>query len=124
LIDPLGLSGCAASNLPRFRGKSVKAIEKMLRRRGFTRTQHSSTGNQTWTHSDGSTVKIHPYGDASTKPWKTANNGHIHKYDPHGGKLDDRGISSTSMGKETHIGIKNPSDLPTVRNRPHGAGTL
>lgn len=79
--------------------------------------------NQKWNHVDGSEVQVHAYGDQQLKPWKTANNGHVHKYSPTGSKLDDLGIPSTSMGKETHIGIKNPADLPTVRGRPHGSGT-
>lgn len=28
-------------------------------------------------------------------------------------------IQTRPVGDETHMGIKNPSDLPSVRRRPH-----
>ncbi len=88
----------------------------------FIRTNPNNSINQKWVHHDGSQVQLHAYGDQTQKPWKTANNGHVHKYSPSGDKLDDMGMPNSSMGKETHIGIKNPSELPEVRGRPHGAG--
>jgi len=42
--------------------------------------------------------------------------------DPRGNDLDDRGYPSKDPD-ETPIGVKNPADLPTVRNRPHGSGS-
>jgi hypothetical protein len=35
-------------------------------------------------------------------------------------ELTERGIASTDKN-ETHIGIRNPADLPQVRGRPHGS---
>jgi uncharacterized protein RhaS with RHS repeats len=128
-IDPFGLAGCAASNLPRLRGKSVKAIEKMLRRRGFTRTQNNNN-NQTWKHTDGSEVRIHRHGNQNRNMQngnltpKSGLNAHIHKEDSNGNQLNDRGQvrNPQTHPEETHIGIKNPSTLPAARNRPHGDG--
>jgi hypothetical protein len=48
-------------------------------------------------------------------------NAHIHKYDPVGADLNDRGIKS-NIRDETHIGIKNPKDYPAKRGRPHDCG--
>ena len=123
-IDPLGLAcKSAVENLPTFKGKPHKYIKKKLEKDGFVRTKKSSVGNETWEHPDGSSVRIDPYGNKNTAPWKTANNAHVHKYDAVGNKLNDRGIVSSNPN-DTHIGISNPPDLPTVRARPHGAGTL
>jgi RHS repeat-associated protein len=127
--DPFGLSGCgpssAAEDLPQMKGMSVAEAEQALADNGFQKVKVSNSPgkNQTWRHGDGSEVLVHPYGDETLKPWKTANNAHVHKIDPLGNKLTDRGIPST-VPNDTHIGIKNPSDLPQVRGRPHGAGTL
>ncbi|MES1207220.1 MAG: RHS repeat-associated core domain-containing protein, partial [Pseudomonadota bacterium] len=127
--DPLGLSGCgptAAEELPQMKGMSVSEAERTLASRGFQKTHVSNSPgkNQTWSHPDGSEVRIHPYGNQSTGPWKSGNNAHVHKESPAGAQLTDRGIPSTNPA-ETHIGISNPPDLPTVRNgRAHGAGTM
>ena len=55
------------------------------------------------------------------KKHKSANNAHVHKQDANGNQINDRGITSTDPNA-THIGVKNPKDLPQVRNRPHGSG--
>ncbi len=124
-VDVLGLACSSASGqLPSLRGKSVSHVEDILRKNNFVRTNPNNVRNQTWRHADGSKAMIHAYGDQTTKVWKTANNAHVHKYSPNGGKLDDFGVPNTSMGKETHIGIKNPADLPSVAGRPHGTGTM
>lgn len=47
----------------------------------------------------------------------------MHKLAPGGGKLDDKGHPCAANSAEAHIGLPNPPDLPTVRNRPHGAGS-
>lgn len=39
---------------------------------------------------------------------------------PAGNQLNDRGLVSLDPN-ETHIGIRNPADLPAVRGRPHGS---
>ena len=87
----------------------------------FSKVKDNSK-NQTWTHTDGSEVRVHKYGNEKQAPYKSANNAHIHKQSPNGSQLNDRGVPSSNPN-ETHIGIKNPKDLPTVRKRPHGAGT-
>lgn len=53
---------------------------------------------------------------------KSGANGHIHKIDPLGSDLNDRGMASSNKN-ETHIGIKNPADYPIKRGRAHGCGT-
>lgn len=126
-VDPCGLAGCntdAASDLPQFKGKSAAEIRNELQDAGFTRTKVSNSPgkNETWTHPDGSEVRIHPYGNEQTAPFRSANNAHIHKQDSLGNRLTDRGIPSTNPD-ETHVGIPNPPDLPQVRGRPHGTGT-
>jgi RHS repeat-associated protein len=123
-VDPLGLTGCAAANLPQMKGSSVAESEQTLTEHGFTRTHVSNSvaRNQTWRHPDGSEVRIHPYGNQATGVYRSGNNAHIHKESPSGAQLTDRGIPSNDPA-QTHIGIKNPSDLPAVRGRPHGAGT-
>ncbi|MCY9545415.1 hypothetical protein [Lysinibacillus xylanilyticus] len=118
-IDVFGLN--SASLLKQLRGISVSQLEKILTHSGFNQTRVTSTGNQTWNHTDGSKVMIHPYGDVRTGPYKTGNNGHVHKYDPSGSALNDKGLIST-YPNETHIGIKNPKYLPEVRGRNHGEG--
>jgi RHS repeat-associated protein len=124
-IDPLGLT--AACDLPRFRGRSVAQINEMLSDAGFNLDKQTSTGNQTWSHSDGSQVRVDPYGNQSMtmkngQPLpKSGANAHAHKYDPGQVTLNDRGIPSIDPD-ETHIGIKNPKDYPAKRGRPHGCG--
>ncbi|QLK63643.1 type IV secretion protein Rhs (plasmid) [Enterobacteriaceae bacterium Kacie_13] len=124
-IDPLGLS--ASSDLPPLKGKSQGQIGDILTDKGFTLDKQSSTGNQTWSHSDGSQVRIDPYGNQSMtmkngQPLpKSGANAHVHKNEPGNITLNDRGIPSTNPN-ETHIGIRNPSDYPTKRGRAHGCG--
>src|SRR5262249_3976616 len=126
--DPLGLTACgpsAAEDLPQMKGMSVAEAEQTLADHGFQRTKVSNSPgkNQIWKHADGSEVRIHPYGNETKTQWRSANNAHVHKEDPFGNQLTDRGLPST-VAADTHIGIKNPSDLPAVRGRPHGAGTM
>ncbi|GAA3589259.1 hypothetical protein GCM10023078_16150 [Gibbsiella greigii] len=52
---------------------------------------------------------------------KSGLNAHIHKENPLGDQLDDFGNISSNPDL-THIGIKNPSNYPSVRNRPHVSG--
>ncbi len=124
--DPLGLAACgpgnAAERLPRTQGMSVGRAERTLKEHGFVRTKvsNSPARNQTWKHADGSEVRIHPYGDVKKGPFRSGNNAHIHKEDPLGNQLTDRGLVSTNKD-ETHIGLRNPTDLPQVRGRPHGS---
>ena len=130
-VDPLGLSQCssASGQLPELRGKSVNKIEKTLSHNGFSQTKvsNSAARNQVWKHSDGSEVRIHPYGNQSMNMRngnltpKSGLNGHIHKENPAGDQLDDLGNISTNPDL-THIGIRNPADYPNIRNRPHGSG--
>jgi hypothetical protein len=114
----------AAATLPRLKGQSVPALEKTLAQHGFLKTKTSASAgkNQTWKHKDGSEVRVHPYGDEKEKAFKSANNAHVHKEDPKGNQLDDAGHVNANKD-DTHIGIKNPPDLPQVRGRPHGAGS-
>jgi len=112
----------AASSLPKLKGKTVPHTQKTLKKNDFAKVKDNGK-NQTWKHSDGSEVRVHKYGNQNTAPYKSANNAHVHKQNPAGDQLNDRGAVSTDP-TETHIGIKNPADLPAVRGRPHGAGTL
>jgi RHS repeat-associated protein len=135
-VDPFGLANTqnnpscpsctksAAENLPQMKGNSVAQNEKILSQNGFNQTKvsNSAAKNQTWSHADGSEVRIHPYGNQNQAPFRSANNAHIHKQASNGAQLTDRGIVSTNPA-QTHIGIRNPADLPQVRGRPHGAGT-
>ena len=113
-----------AEGLPQLKGKSEAHIRKTLEDAGFERTKvsNSAARNETWKHPDGSEVRVHPYGNQNQAPYKSANNAHVHKQGPNGNQLNDRGLPSTDPNA-THIGIRNPKDLPTVRNRPHGAGS-
>ncbi|QIL80520.1 hypothetical protein G7047_11860 [Diaphorobacter sp. HDW4A] len=120
-IDPLGWT-CAASTLPQLRGKSVAHVEKILAKAGFRRANPNNASNRTWRHADGSEVRVHQHGNASPSGYKSGNNAHVHKQDSSGRQLNDRG-KVRPVGDETHIGIKNPSDLPVVRGRPHGDGS-
>lgn len=135
-VDPLGLTKnqketCpnAASQLPPLRGNSERHIENTLSESGFKRTKvsNSAARNQTWNHADGSEVRIHPYGNESMTNRngeitpKSGLNAHVHKQDPFKNQLNDSGSVSRDPNL-THIGIKNPSDYPNVRNRPHGSG--
>lgn len=111
----------AAEGLPRMQGKSVSKVEGALAEGGFVQTKVSNSPgkNQTWAHPDGSEVRVHPYGNAKTGPHPSGNNAHVHKQSAGGKQLTDRGTPSKDPSK-THIGVKNPKDLPAVRNRKHG----
>ena len=117
-IDPFGLN--ASRDLPRLQGNSVSNVERILDLNGFIRTKNNGI-NQTWSHADGSEVRVHSYGNKNTALFRSANNAHVHRQDPSGNQLTDRGIVSKNPN-ETHIGIKNPKNLPTVRGRNHGMG--
>jgi hypothetical protein len=65
---------------------------------------------------------VHKYGNQDPSGYASGNNAHIHKQDPCRNQLTDRGVVSLNKN-ETHIGIKNPIDLPSVRGRPHGDGS-
>ncbi|MGC0935483.1 RHS repeat-associated core domain-containing protein [Pantoea agglomerans] len=130
-VDPLGLSRCssASGQLPELRGRPVNEVERVLSQHGFTQTKvsNSAARNQVWKHSDGSEVRIHPYGyqsmnmkNGALTP-KSGLNGHVHKENHLGDQLDDLGNISTNPDL-THIGISNPANYPSVRNRPHGSG--
>ncbi len=122
-VDPTGL--CAAGDLPPLKGKNEEEVRQILRDNGFTQDHVSASAarNETWSHPDGSEVRIHPYGNQNEAPYRSANNAHVHKESPTGQQLTDRGIPSTNPA-ETHVGIRNPPDLPAVRGRPHGAGVM
>ncbi|WKB56196.1 RHS repeat-associated core domain-containing protein [Eleftheria terrae] len=123
-IDPLGLS--AASDLPKLRGYTVPRVKNTVSKAGFTRAS-GNANNETWRHPDGSEVRIHQHGNqnrlntAGNLTPKSGLNAHVHKECPLGHQLNDEGNASTNLD-ETHIGIKNPKTLPTVRGRPHGDG--
>ena len=71
-------------------------------------------------------MQIHAYGNNSFSPFKVSNNAHVHKsvgrHNPRGGRgeLTDAGNVSSDLGT-THIGIRNPADLPSVKGIPHGS---
>jgi len=100
-IDPLGLS--AASNLPQVKGRSVSGVGSVLVDSGFSKTKDNGV-NQTWNHPDGSEVRVHKYGNKCPCPFKSGNNAHVHKEDPSGNQLNDRGLTSLDLN-ETHIGL-------------------
>ncbi|WP_419789333.1 RHS repeat-associated core domain-containing protein [Pseudomonas petrae] len=116
-IDPLGLS--ASSDLPRMKGWSTFRAGVGLDDARFLKVTDNGV-NEMWKHSDGSVVKVHKYGNQKPCGYKSGNNAHIHKVDPSGNALDDHGTVTTDPNK-SHIGIRNPIDLPTVRGRPHGS---
>lgn len=102
------------------KGKRINYLKKLLKDNGFTQVKYNEV-NETWRHSDGSEVRIHKYGNKKDSPYKSANNAHIHKQDLLSNQLNDMGEISNAP-KATHIGIKNPKDLPQKRGRAHGAG--
>jgi hypothetical protein len=117
----------AAQQLPRFKGKSRADIEMIMSRRtGWQQSKRTPTRTE-YVHSDGSYVRIDAYGNIVAKAAEpyTANNAHVHKQSSASKKAvlyDDRG--NPTMNKDrSHIGIRNPCDLPAVRGRPHGQGT-
>jgi len=124
-IDEFGLA-CrkAAEALPKLRGKSVPKVQETLKKNGFVHRNPANPKNERWVHADDSEVQIHKYGNTNTAPYKSGNNAHVHKSigkhgDPGSIELDDMGRAST-VASETHIGIKNPADYPTIAGRPHG----
>ncbi|KAF1040700.1 MAG: putative deoxyribonuclease RhsC [Burkholderia lata] len=122
------------SLLPKLKGKTVKGIEGILRRAGFTRTNPSNQKNQRWKHPDGSEVQVHAYGNTNTSQYKASNNAHAHKsLGKHGNvpgpnsttpptvELADDGRTAVhQLSAAAHIGIKNPADFPAVSGRNHG----
>jgi len=94
---------------------------KTLGDAGFKQTKVSSSAakNETWTHADGSEARVHPYGNEKASPYKSGNNAHMHKQDPAGNQLNDRGNVSTNPN-ETHIGQPNPKDFEDIRKRKNG----
>lgn len=121
-LDTVKESKNAASELPQMKGMGASEREATLKDAGFvkTKTSNSAGKNETWNHEDGSEVRVHPYGNEKATPYKSANNAHMHKEDPAGNQLNDRGNVSTNPN-DTHIGLPNPRDLPEVRDRPHGS---
>jgi RHS repeat-associated protein len=115
------------ASLRRLKGNSVGHVEAILRSRGYTRTNPANPKNQRWTHPDGSEVQIHAYGNAVTGAFKASNNAHAHKSlgrhgNPGTTELADDGVTAVSThSAAAHIGLKNPSDFPTVAGRPHGS---
>ena len=120
--DGVLVHNSASCRLPQLKGKSANYIDKILKKSGFNRTNPNNPLNRTYRHPDGSEVRVHQYGNAKPSGYKSGNNAHVHKQDSSGNQLNDRGVPSTNPN-ETHIGIKNPNDLPTVRGRPHGDGS-
>jgi hypothetical protein len=117
--QPEGGTTNAASSLPKLKGKSIPKIEKTLDKKDFQKVNDNGI-NQKWKHSDGSEVRVHKYGNQNTTSHRSANNAHIHKQDPSGSQLNDRGNRSLNPN-QTHIGVKNPRNLPQIRNRNHGS---
>lgn len=111
-----------AEALPQMKGMGATERGKVLSEGGFTQTKvsNSAAKNETWSHADGSEVRVHPYGNVKQTPYKSGNNAHLHKQDASGNQLNDRGNISTDPNA-THIGLPNPADLPKVRGRPHGS---
>jgi hypothetical protein len=101
------------------KGRGASRVGSILDDAGFSKTKDNGA-NVTWKHADGSEVRVRKYGNKCPCPYKSANNAHVHKEDPAGNQLSDRGAVSLDPN-ETHIGIRNPADLPTVRGRPHGS---
>ena len=112
----------AAASLAEMKGMGAAEREAALTNAGFARTRvsNSAAKNETWTHADGSEVRVHPYGNQSASPYKSGNNAHLHKQDAAGNQLNDRGHISTDPNA-THIGLPNPSDFSSVRGRPSGS---
>lgn len=118
----------AAQKLPQMKGMGPNQRAKTLSDAGFTQTKvgQNAAKNETWNHPDGSEVRVHPYGDVRTGPYKSGNNAHLHKEHMRNKrsrnerKFNDRGMEVREES-ETHIGLPNPRDLPAVRGRPHGS---
>lgn len=114
----------AAAKLPPLKGQPHARIRQLLRKASFRQARVSASAgrNETWTHADGSEVLMHLYGNVKEEKYATANNAHVHKVPPGGGRLDDRGRPVPVNSPAAHIGVPNPPDLPAVRNRSHGTG--
>jgi RHS repeat-associated protein len=112
----------ASEGLPLMKGMAAAERDAVMTEAGFARTKvsNSAAKNETWTHSDGSEVRVHPYGNQNASPHKSGNNAHLHKQDSSGRQLNDRGQPSSNPN-DTHIGLPNPSDFSTVRQRPSGS---
>ena len=112
----------AAASLPKMQGMGVTERAKTLADGGFQQTKVSSGAgkNETWSHADGSQVRVHPYGNQAQGAHKSGNNAHLHKQDAQGNQLNDRGAVSTDKS-QTHIGLPNPKDFPQVRGRDSGS---
>ena len=121
-VENAAVSGFAAKKLPPMKGMGANQREKVLTDGGFnkTKTSNSAGKNETWSHADGSEVRVHPYGNVKAGPHKSGNNAHLHKQDPAGNQLNDRGVPSADPNA-THIGVPNPSNFPAVRGRPSGS---
>ncbi|HCV3152457.1 TPA: RHS domain-containing protein [Acinetobacter baumannii] len=130
-LDPLGLSSNTrtsknVNNLPPLKGKSIPAIQKILKDNNYIRTNPTNPKNQRWKHQDDSEVQIHAYGNNNTSPHKSGNNAHVHKSigkhgEPNTIELADDGVTQVSTrSKEAHIGIKNPKDFCQISGRNHG----
>jgi hypothetical protein len=101
------------------KGLSVPNVASTLNGSGFAKKKNNGV-NETWEHADGSEVRVHKYGNKCACPYKSGNNAHVHKEDPGGNQLNDRGFVSLDP-RETHIGIRNPVNFPFVRGRAHGS---
>ncbi|WP_244109247.1 RHS repeat-associated core domain-containing protein [Burkholderia anthina] len=135
-IDARGRFACtpAISLLPKLKGKTVKSIEGILQRAGFTRTNPTNQKNQRWKHPDRSEVQVHAYGNTNTSQYKASNNAHAHKSLGRHGNVpgpnsttprtvelaDDGRTAVNQFSTAAHIGIKNPADFPAVSGRNHG----
>ncbi|MDO9092468.1 MAG: RHS repeat-associated core domain-containing protein [Rubrivivax sp.] len=122
-----GLGKSAAAALPQMKGMGATERAQTLTQGGFHQTKVSASAakNETWKAQDGSTVKVHSYGDQTQGPHKSGNNAHLHKEQPgpkpgEMQKLDDRGKVNTDPNK-THIGLPNPKDFTKVRGRESGS---
>jgi RHS repeat-associated protein len=119
--------GPNATTLTQLKGRSASDIGKILSNNGYTRTNPANPKNERWTHSDGSEVQIHKYGNNNASGYKSGNNAHVHKdYGRHGSgnetPLNDKGRVDHNKDN-THIGIRNPKDYSAVSGRPHGDGS-
>ena len=120
--EEVGAANGASGSLAAMKGMGAAERKATLSAAGFSRTRVSNSAgkNETWTHPDGSEVRLHPYGNQNASPYASGNNAHLHKQDSAGRQLNDRGQVSTNPN-DTHIGLPNPSDFPSVRGRPGGS---
>lgn len=134
-VDPFGLSKksndeCLLKNvqkLPPLKGKSTSHVEEILECNGYACKNSQNPKNRRWVHEDGSEVQVHGYGNKDTKEHKSSNNAHAHKsIGRHLGgdetiELAGDGLTKVSpFSDKAHIGLKNPTDFPSVSGRPHG----